>query len=485
MVKTTTIYQFKCLGSVEGLRWLGINEKGKVCLQGSRDLESTKWIKHIVPGRPNAIAFEVAAGQAVAQTLKGDRWLYGHTSTGEISLDGGQRLDVNSGLWWSLEEIDKTRAFVRCKGTSPDKHWLNGLTKTGEVNLVGDGGKGGTGAKWEICGEERDAVAADGRRVVRPIPSEPTRKAVNRLPSTVKRQLTGETPVTSRTAGKNGWKLAVLGIGVTIAFGFPAVLFSLVKLSARAKLCIVLAMAGLLVCLTAILWRAELNGIVAWCSERLKACWHWLARPLAWLGVAALLILIEAGLWLAYDDLQIVGFSLVHILFAALVGCWLGQYRAREKARPSTPADKAGPVSAPSEEGGAKTVSQVPEKILVKWRDPDEYLEELKGHWKLEYGPEGEQAIEIARITVEGMYYATPCDVHGEPRGGETLKFRLIKHRVDSEGRIRWTKRDIKTNAELREVLAVKGRALLVGHREGDEKHKLRYRRHYPVGWVG
>lgn len=83
--------------------------------------------------------------------VEGNRWLDGRTATGELGLVPEQNLDQYSGtLWRAIEVMEGVFAF-RCLGEIEGDRWLNGRTHDGSVGLAPDSSHFYSGTRWQLC----------------------------------------------------------------------------------------------------------------------------------------------------------------------------------------------------------------------------------------------------------------------------------------------------------------------------------------------
>jgi hypothetical protein len=142
---TQTVVKLKCLGDVDGPRFLdGRTGDGSVGLAPSTDgFSGTKWELSVVN---DAITFKCLGD------VDGPRFLDGRTGDGSVGL--ALTADTNpggdlSGTRWGLSTVSAEAATVECFGSSPGPKFLDGRTGDGTVGLAPNT-DGLSGTKWEI-----------------------------------------------------------------------------------------------------------------------------------------------------------------------------------------------------------------------------------------------------------------------------------------------------------------------------------------------
>lgn len=145
----TSIVALKCLGNIEGARWLnGRTSDGTVGLvpELNKNVPGTKWsMQRVLDGQ--------GINQGIALKclgpIEGPRWLDGRTKDGSVGLalgTGGQF----TGTRWVINPLDEANHSIvglKCLGTIEGPRWLDGRTR-GSVGLAPRTGSPST--KWLI-----------------------------------------------------------------------------------------------------------------------------------------------------------------------------------------------------------------------------------------------------------------------------------------------------------------------------------------------
>jgi hypothetical protein len=147
----------KCLGSVDGPRWLdGRTQSGSVGLASdiSGGSTGTLWRCRRLPGDFNA-GRQVITLQCQG-TVEGNRWLDAYTVNGSAFLSP-QNVSVDPRLsgtrWEVMHNIDndaQNSTGLKCLGEARGDQYLDGNTLDGTVRLQNDIGRGFSGARWHF-----------------------------------------------------------------------------------------------------------------------------------------------------------------------------------------------------------------------------------------------------------------------------------------------------------------------------------------------
>ncbi len=149
-IQHNAVYQLKCLGHIEGDRWLdGKTTEGKVDLAPSTESPYTGTSWRAVQQMNGVFAF-YCMGAIDAPT----RWLNGKTADGAVDL-APEVSDAYTGAAWHLCHVRDDVYICRCLGDLEGPRLLNGRTgepRTAErrVELTPHTGTGITGIQWQL-----------------------------------------------------------------------------------------------------------------------------------------------------------------------------------------------------------------------------------------------------------------------------------------------------------------------------------------------
>jgi hypothetical protein len=139
------IYLFKCLGDVEGNRWLdGRTAASEVGLAPHTDppYTGTRW--RAVKQMDGVLAF-----QCLGTIDSPARWLDGRTADASVGLASNVD-DMHSGTAWQPCQVEGNVFILRCLGTSQGARLLDGRTYDSTVGLTPHTGIAISGILWEL-----------------------------------------------------------------------------------------------------------------------------------------------------------------------------------------------------------------------------------------------------------------------------------------------------------------------------------------------
>lgn len=144
-IKAGDIISLRCMGSVEGNRWLdGKTGDASVWLAPNTGAEysGTKWQVYSVNGYLALKCLGTYEG-------KGSRWLDGNTGTNEVTLAPNTGVSYSGTQWNFISNGDGTFS-IKCMGIHEGNRWLDGNTINNTVSLAPVSGGQYSGTKWEI-----------------------------------------------------------------------------------------------------------------------------------------------------------------------------------------------------------------------------------------------------------------------------------------------------------------------------------------------
>lgn len=137
------IYSLKCLGAVNGPRFLdGRTANGSVALVPDlvKPFSGTKW--QLLRAGGDQVAFKCRGN------VEGTRWLDGNTIAGKVGLAPHTR-EPFSGTRWQIIEVSGG-VNLKCMGKIEGPRWLDGNTGAGTVALAPNTQPPFTGTLWEL-----------------------------------------------------------------------------------------------------------------------------------------------------------------------------------------------------------------------------------------------------------------------------------------------------------------------------------------------
>lgn len=143
-IRHNAIYRFKCLGHLEGDRWLdgrtAISQVGLVAEHNLDQYSGTRW-------RAIEMTEGVFAFRCLGE-IEGNRWLDGRTQDGSIGLAPDPNY-LDSGTYWQLCRVRNGAYIFRCLGDVEGPRLLDGRTVESTVGLTPHSGTAITGIYWE------------------------------------------------------------------------------------------------------------------------------------------------------------------------------------------------------------------------------------------------------------------------------------------------------------------------------------------------
>jgi hypothetical protein len=153
------IYHLKCLGDIEGNRWLdGRTQDGSVGLAPTTEgfYTGTKW--QAIEVEPCIYHFKCLGD------IEGNRWLDGRTQDGSVGLAPTTE-GFYTGTKWQPIEVEPGIYHFKCMGDIEGNRWLDGRTQDGSVGLAPTTEGFYTGTKWQVIGTGDDETVSKSFKI--------------------------------------------------------------------------------------------------------------------------------------------------------------------------------------------------------------------------------------------------------------------------------------------------------------------------------